>query len=348
MLHDYPESAEEAAANLRMVLQLMGQHAITPHPRNYALFYEYILARNPALNHALNTVLAQGKGLDETRSRNLFDEHIAHGALGAAQRAQDELKRILRSVMLQLLQTGNDFAQYAHGLGLQLGRLDDPTPDLELLRDEVTHEVIHDTREMERSSKDASQRLNHATEEIAALRKELDAARREASTDPLTGLLNRRAFTTVLANAIARAQSDGGPLALLILDIDHFKSINDTYGHLVGDKVLRFVARLLAQAVKGQDTLCRFGGEEFAILLPDTTLSGALRVGETIRERLEGSHLRLADSGQPLGAITASIGVASYHPGESLDAFIQRADQALYEAKRQGRNRVQQEFTPPN
>lgn len=338
MLQDYPESPEEAASNLRLVLQLVGQHGITPNPRNYALLYEYVLARNPALNHALDTVLAQGRGLDEATSRNLFDEHLAHGTLGNMQRAQDELKRILRSVMLQLLQTGNDFAQYANGLGLHLNRLEG-APNLDLLR-EITREVVKETREIERSSKDSSTHLTQATEEVERLRKELEQARREASTDPLTGLLNRRAFTTVLANAINKAQADGQDLCLVMLDIDHFKTINDTYGHLVGDKVLRFIGRLLTQVVKGQDTLCRFGGEEFAILLPETSPQGALRVAETIRNRLNGSHLRLADSGQPLGELTASLGVACYRPGESADNFIQRADQALYEAKRQGRDRV--------
>lgn len=344
MLYDYHESYEEAASNLRLAVQLMGEHGITPHPRNFALCYEYVLARNPALNQTLDGLFAGGKRLDESTLRSLFDEHIAHGALGTMQRAQDELKRILRSVMLQLLQTSNDFAQYANGLGVHIIKLENE-PDIELLR-EITQEVVQETREMERSSRDSSTRLTNATEEVELLRKELENARREASTDPLTGLLNRRAFTTVLTNAIAKAQAEEQPLCLLILDIDHFKGINDTYGHLVGDKVLRFVARLLTQVVKGQDTLCRFGGEEFAILLPNTSLQGAIRVAETIRGRLDGSHLRLADGRQALGELTASIGVACYRKGESVDQFIHRADEALYEAKRRGRNRVHQESTP--
>jgi len=343
MLHDYPESAEEAASNLRLVLQLMGEHDIIPNPRNYALCYEYVLARNPSLNQALDGFFAHGKRLDESSAQRLFDEHIAHGTFGTMQRAQDELKRILRTVIHQLLQTGNDFAQYANGLGAHLSRLEND-PNLDLLR-EITCEVVKETRKIERSSKDSSTQLTNASEEIELLRKELEDARREASTDPLTGLLNRRAFTTVLTNAIIKAQSEGHPICLLMLDLDHFKNINDTYGHLVGDKVLRFIGRLLAQVVKGQDTLCRFGGEEFAILLPDTALHGAIRVAETIHGRLNGSHLRLTDSGQLLGKLTASIGVACYREGESIDEFIQRADKALYEAKRQGRNRVHQEFT---
>lgn len=338
MLDDYPETNQEAAANLRLVLQMMGQHGITPNPRNYALCYEYVLARNPALNRVMDSHLAHESGLADVISLSLYDEHIAHGSIGTMQRAQEELKRILRSVMLQLLQTGNEFAQYANGLGTQLERMKDDI-DLDLLRD-ISTALVDETRHMENSTKASSTRISGATEEVDRLRKELEEARREASTDPLTGLLNRRAFTTVIGNAIAKSNADQHPFCLLMLDVDHFKNVNDTYGHLVGDKVLRFIGRLLAQVLKGQDTLCRFGGEEFAALLPDTQIEGAERVAETIRNRLLNSQLRLTESGQSLGEITASFGIACYETGETIEELIHRTDKALYEAKRLGRNRV--------
>ncbi|MEW6765370.1 MAG: GGDEF domain-containing protein [Pseudomonadota bacterium] len=338
MYNDYPDTPEEAASNLRLVLQMMGRHEIPPNPRNYALCYEYILARSPSLNRAIDTQLEQHGRLSEDASLSLFDEHIAHGAIGTVQGAQEELKRILRSVMLQLLHTGNEFAQYANGLGTHIERLRGD-PDASLLR-EITQHVVDDTRQLETSSKYSSTRLSGATEEIERLRKELDEARKDASTDPLTGLLNRRAFTTVIANAITKHRADQQPFCLLMLDIDHFKEVNDTYGHLVGDKVLRFVSRLLSQVLKGQDTLCRFGGEEFAALLPDTGLDGAEHVAETIRSRLLNSQLRLTESGQSLGEITASFGVAKFRGDETIEEIIQRTDRALYEAKRLGRNRV--------
>ncbi|MFZ5579806.1 MAG: GGDEF domain-containing protein [Pseudomonadota bacterium] len=338
MFNDYNENPEEAASNLRLVLQMMGRYEIAPNPRNYALCYEYILARKPSLNRAIDAQIEQHGRLTEEVSLSLFDEHIAHGSIGSTQKVQEELKRIMRSVMLQLLQTGNEFANYANGLGLHLDRLKGE-PDIGLLR-EVTHFLVEDTRQIESSSKHSSTRLSGATEEIERLRKELEHARKEASTDPLTGLLNRRAFTTVIANAIAKYQAEQRPFCLLMMDIDHFKGINDAYGHLVGDKVLRFVSRLLTQVLKGQDTLCRFGGEEFAALLPDTTIEGADRVAETIRNRLFNSQLRLTESGQPLGEITASFGVATYQADQTIEEIIQNADHALYEAKRQGRNKV--------
>lgn len=338
MLNDYPESQQEASSNLRLVLQMMGQHQITPHPRNYALCYEYVLARNPSLNRALDSHFAHNAELSEEVSISLYDEFIAHGSMSTMNRAQEELKRVLRSVMLQLLQTGNEFAQYANGLGSQLERMKD-TSNIDLVR-EIGMVLVEDTRHMESTSKATTARLTGATEEVDRLRKELDDARREASTDPLTGLLNRRAFTTVISNAIAKSSADQQPFSLLLLDIDHFKSINDTYGHLVGDKVLRFIGRLLAQVLKGQDTVCRFGGEEFAALLPDTRLQGAEHVAETIRNRLMNSQLRLTESGQSLGEITASFGIALYQPGETIEELIHRTDRALYEAKHAGRNRV--------
>ncbi len=344
MLHDYPESPDEAASNLRLTLQLMGKHGIAPNPRNYALFYEYVLARNPALNQALDALLAAGKPLDESILKGLFDEHIAHGALGATQRAQDEVRRILRSLIPHLVHSSREFARHAGDLEGHLHQLE-KAPDHPRLR-EITHSVMNETRQAEHTSKESSTQLSSATEEMERLRKELDDARREASTDPLTGLLNRRAFTTVLSNAIAKAQADKRPLCLLMVDLDHFKAINDRYGHLVGDKVLRFLGQLLQQLVKGQDKLCRFGGEEFAILLPDTSLQGAIRVAENIRSHLNGSQLCLVESGKPLGTLSASFGVACYREGDSIDDLIQRADMALYQAKRLGRNRVECESSP--
>jgi diguanylate cyclase len=125
-----------------------------------------------------------------------------------------------------------------------------------------------------------------------------------------------------------------------MLDIDHFKKCNDTYGHLFGDKVIRRVAQVITKNVKGQDLPARIGGEEFAILLPDTPVAGALALAERIRMAVERGRIKRGDGAEAVGNITISLGVAEYAPGETLEAFILRADQALYASKAGGRNRV--------
>lgn len=165
----------------------------------------------------------------------------------------------------------------------------------------------------------------------------LEQARREATHDPLAGLANRRALDTALAERILA----GRPFVLLLVDIDHFKRINDTYGHPTGDHVLRELARLLARRVRDSDTVARFGGEEFAMLLPDTTLSKGERIAEKVRTAVERHALRRNTDPERTIHITASVGVAEYQPGERTSDLLDRADVALYRAKHNGRNRVE-------
>ncbi len=159
-----------------------------------------------------------------------------------------------------------------------------------------------------------------------------------ATTDGLTGLLNHRTFQEKLDEMLARAQRSGRPLAMVLTDIDHFKSVNDTYGHPVGDKVLAGVARVLARCVRTVDVVARYGGEEFAIVLEETDGQGAVQLAERIRQEV--SKLRF-DSEQGPFQVTLSLGVAVYpEHGRAKKVLIDHADQALYRAKESGRNRV--------
>ena len=161
-----------------------------------------------------------------------------------------------------------------------------------------------------------------------------------AHTDPLTDVLNRRALTDRLAHEIDRARRYTSQVTLLMIDLDHFKRINDTHGHLVGDDVLMELAGLLQRTIRSVDVVARYGGEEFVVLLPETAEHGAVAFAERIREQLEVHEFRL-DSGEPLH-LTASIGVATFPSPkvDSVEDLFARADQALYRAKAEGRNRV--------
>ena len=161
-----------------------------------------------------------------------------------------------------------------------------------------------------------------------------------SNTDPLTGLANRRCLDRKLADEVARSRRHDVPLTAVALDIDHFKSVNDKYGHDMGDVVLRNVARAMAEGLRSNDLAARPGGEEFLLLLPHTELAGGLAMAERVRARLE----KLAHVGPSATLnVTASFGVACTHPSHEMPAgeeLLARADQALYEAKRSGRNRV--------
>jgi diguanylate cyclase (GGDEF)-like protein len=162
-----------------------------------------------------------------------------------------------------------------------------------------------------------------------------------ATTDTLTGLLNRRSIYQRIAEEMARHQRSGKPLGCLMLDVDHFKQVNDRYGHAAGDEVLRRVAAHLQETLRPYDAIGRFGGEEFLVILPETdqeTLSG-------VAERLRAGLPQKVQTGTPESPlpVTASFGITTYRPGEAIDPFLARADHGMYKAKNLGRNRVEEE-----
>jgi diguanylate cyclase (GGDEF)-like protein len=184
--------------------------------------------------------------------------------------------------------------------------------------------------------------LKHSREQLKKLLQEqrelIQELERLATTDPLTGVLNRRHLFTLAEQELKRAQRYDNIFSVLILDIDHFKQINDTYGHTVGDRVLEVMAQTVLNSLRKVDYFGRFGGEEFVAFLPETDIDAAIMVAERVREKVKAIAISVQEQ---LVSMTVSIGVASYQSGdETVDSIIQRADKALYQAKHQGRNRV--------
>ncbi|MBY6243266.1 PleD family two-component system response regulator [Methylosinus sp. Sm6] len=172
-----------------------------------------------------------------------------------------------------------------------------------------------------------------------SLRSDVQAAIELAAVDPLTGLNNRRYLETHLASLLDHAAHQGRALTLMILDIDHFKSVNDSYGHDAGDEVLKNFARRVRRVVRSGDLICRLGGEEFVIVMPDTPLAIATRVAERVRSTIQGEPFCIDANGRTI-PVTASIGIAERGREANPDALLRRADKALYESKNAGRNRV--------
>lgn len=200
--------------------------------------------------------------------------------------------------------------------------------------------LILENESMRNKAKDLDHRLEQARGQIERLRSNLAEAEEISLKDPLTSLANRRSFDQSLRKEIEEAQDKRRGLCLVMGDIDHFKRINDTFGHLVGDAVLKRFAELLSKSVSGNDVVARFGGEEFAIILPGVQLGQALAAAEGIRRTLESKKWVATDGGQRLGTVTASFGVAELHSFDDPDSLVRRADEKLYEAKCAGRNRV--------
>jgi diguanylate cyclase len=203
----------------------------------------------------------------------------------------------------------------------------------------IVADMLSETQKMQVLTTDLSSKLHASTKEVNALTESLRRAQSEALLDSLTGLKNRRGLERAVEDLLREPAGLSGS-ALLLADIDHFKVVNDTYGHVLGDKVIRAVAHVLRSTIKGRDVAARLGGEEFAILLPQTSLKGAAAVAEQIRGTVAQGRIHRPDGNDSIGQVTLSVGVAIAMPGDDLEALLERADAAMYTAKRGGRNRV--------
>lgn len=333
----HPEDMEQAAEYLRLALAFMGRHGIAPNPLNFSLCYDYVSGHNSALNAALDRAVS-GQCFTEVTARDLYRQYVWDGEKQRLEELRTELRKLIVETLTGVAQASSEASRSAHKLATHSEKLESG-PSLDELRSIVTA-VMSETRNIAQNGATLKNMLDETRQEVESLRDELENTRKQVAVDPLTGLKNRRAFEAALHEATNRSVQHGEPLALLVVDIDRFKEVNDTFGHLAGDRVIRSVSTLLSANVKGKDTVARLGGEEFAVLLPDTPLSGAERVGEALRHAVEHSRLRRSNTGETIGHITVSVGVTAYLAGETHDDFIGRADKALYMSKRAGRNRV--------
>ena len=330
----YDDSAEKSAEFLRLALPLMARQRAATHPVSYALWYEYVSGANAGLRDAVDACLKAQGSLDEESTLALYRKHVAEIDEELARQLGAGFQKVMTDVSLSATQAGDR----ASRIGDSLGRL---SAGLEAANaGEGIKSILALTRDMQDSIVALKNQLDESRGEIEQLRKEVTRARTEACTDGLTGLMNRRGFEMTMATCLAsHGGADAGP-CLLMLDIDHFKKVNDSYGHVFGDKVLRAVAQILHDNVKGKDTAARYGGEEFIVLLPDTPLEGARQLAERIRGIVERCRIkRSADQGA-VANIMVSVGVASFRRGEAVADFIARTDAALYASKSTGRNRV--------
>ncbi len=329
----YRHNKEESAEYLRRALPLMSNQNAALHPVSYAVWYEYVSGMNTALNAATDALLARRAPLGEDEVTALFERHIADINSEAASSIAAGFQRILGEIS----QSTGVAAHEADVFGDMLQQLSQDCERRPAAIDLKT--LLTGTQVMQTSVAALKTQLDSSQREIDQLREEVTRARDASLIDSLTGLANRRGFDQRLADCLAGSGADNVP-CLLMCDIDHFKNINDTYGHLFGDKVIRAVAAVIRENVKGRDVAARYGGEEFVVLLPDTSLQGAEALAEQIRHAIEKGRIRRGNSDETVARVTLSLGVARYQPGEAPTAFIERADRALYASKQNGRNRV--------
>lgn len=304
------------------------------------MWFIYRSGSNPLMNKALDQILANEVKPTNEICKSIFDQFLrADREDERVRSAGDKIKKTISEVNTAV----GSVREFAHGYHETLEDVGEKLKDEKTKEEirEILGDVLEDTREMLDQNTHLEVLLQESAVTMEKLHRDLEIARKEALTDALTGLSNRKAFDHEI-EVIAKAASakEGEIFTLLLMDIDHFKSFNDTFGHQVGDQVLRLVAKTLKDGVKGRDFAARYGGEEFAIILPFTRMESALKVAEFLRVNVAKKEVVNRVSGERLARITISVGVAEYVKSEPIENLISRADSALYAAKHNGRNQV--------
>ena len=330
-----PEAYELAG----MAIADMERRKIWPTPLNYELWLHFVGAPEGALAQEIGRLLASGEAITEDVSEELAAAFLPKARLHEQIRdAGDKLNEELASVALAIKQAQKSSEQYGASLAIAGRELDSQVEPVAVKK--LVETLSTATRKIQRENKSLEKRLAESTDEVGRLREHLEQVRRDATTDALTSLANRKAFDDELARACSEANLNQERLMLAVLDIDHFKRFNDSWGHQTGDQVIRYVSSVIGRMAPPPRFAARYGGEEFAMIFPGEAAEEVLQTLEDIREEISSRSLKRRSTNDDLGAITVSAGLAELAAGESMEALIGRADEALYASKRTGRNKV--------
>jgi diguanylate cyclase len=336
---------EKGISTAHAAIKAMAQQSITPTPENYAVWLCYLTKSKEDLTSEMDELIKSGRPLDDRVCDTLYETYFEDMTVGSRLlKAGGKIAAEMQDVVRDLKDVGEHTKAYGQQLQVaqsELARTNDHQNTIG-----VVENLVGATNVMASKSNELESRLMESGREIEMLREQLEIVKVEASTDALTGVANRKEFETRLAEMAMQADNGGGPLSLIMCDIDYFKRVNDSFGHQTGDQVIRFVASVMDRAKPENGLVARIGGEEFALLAPNTNRKAAIDLAEQIRITVEGKRLVRRSTNVDLGQITVSLGVALRRTREKTATQVERADAALYESKRGGRNRVSAEKSP--
>ena len=328
-------------------LQLMEAAKVWPTPLNFELWLHVAGDPHGDLAIEIDRLIAAGNGITEEMSEELATRFLPKQRLNEEIRdTGDQLSRELSSVSDAIRMAKQNHEVFGRTLATAGADIDAAMADPDTIRATVGR-LANATRTVTEQNSALEKRLADSTAEVGRLKEHLEQVRRDATTDSLTNLANRKSFDDELEKALAEADLSGEAVALAVLDIDHFKHFNDSWGHQTGDQVIRFVASVIGRAAAPPSFAARYGGEEFAIIFPGEHAKRAASVLEEIRGEIASRALKRRSTNDELGQITISGGYATRVPGELAESLMERADSALYASKRMGRNRNTKSENPP-
>jgi diguanylate cyclase len=337
MIEHYDDMDVEYATTVsNRAIQSMSQLSVPATPSNFSVWFQYVLGTSPGLRKTIDVLLSNKRKFDASINRELYTAFVnTHSGALLAGDAPHQLNGVINNAKQFL---GNAIAENK----TQIAALDevsarvransDPRPIIQTLISELA----------KANSRASVLEVNfvETSNQLEKVRIALAEAELSSNTDALTGIANRRFLDEFFRASMIRAMETDEPLSAFMIDIDHFKNFNDTHGHLIGDQVLRLVAKVLQDSLREGDLAARYGGEELTAVLPGANLAVCKEVAERVRRRISDAKLTRRTTGQEIGSVTVSIGVAQFRLAESAEALIERCDRGLYQAKSAGRNRV--------
>lgn len=329
---------KKSTANLKKAVPLMMKNYVAATPANYALWYTYVDNVIPQLNKDMDNVIENFGICPPAAGAQLYNNYVASRSETDMHKLRSSIEILVNEVASSMSDTLSDTSQFSDLIDKSFDSLES-VEDTAMSMDEVMtviRQLVAESREIRHSTRFLNNQLETATKEINHLKVQLAEVQQDALFDSLTSLYNRRSFDSDLST-LSRSEQK---MCLILGDIDHFKTFNDNYGHLFGDTVIKGIARRLQLSCRDGIQAYRFGGEEFALIVPNKSLRIARQFAESLRRAIEKLSIKDRRTSEQVGNITISLGVAELEPGESAESLIERADKLLYEAKDLGRNRV--------
>ena len=333
------EKTHKSGLIAQRVMERITKNGLQPNPETFAVLYVHYSSLHPDITNRIDKIDAAREKLTNPICDELFNTYLSDkGEKTFIEEASKRVQAMADEVSTILRDAGMAQKEYNDTLMKQSDTLAGSNDLTEMKK--MVAGLVKDTRKMIDENRKLEEKLDQSSAELQQMRQDMQNLRVEALTDTLTGIPNRKAFDAELKSRAADALNRGKPLSVIMIDIDYFKIFNDTFGHQVGDQVLRLVAKTIADSLRSTELLARYGGEEFVIIASQTKLREAEKVAERIRQKIATKDIINQSKNEKLGRLSVSLGVAQLEPGEPLLQLIERADRALYKAKAAGRNNV--------
>lgn len=323
----------------REIIERMGKQQIPTSPANYEIWTTHVAGAKPDLSREIEARLQRGEAFTDETNEELFERFFANTRLSIQMLETSEtIARELDDTVSSLRGAGGQAGSYAKVLQEAASRFEGGVDSAEF-RTIVEHLAVT-THEMVESNLKLAEQIETQSRQVEELQTALQSVKVEALTDGLTGLANRRMFDETLRRRMADAAADSSDLCVLVFDIDQFKRINDAWGHALGDQVLRYIASVMRAHAQGDGLAARFGGEEFALIMPRTNVNLAEALAARISRAVKSKRLSLKSTGDVIGEITVSIGIARFRDADQSGDLAARAEACMLAAKHGGRDRI--------